>query len=61
MGGGYGDEKPGGKETAFGTFAGDAFSGGGTQGCGRKTDAHAADYYDYSMGTRCCKDAGQLR
>jgi sulfatase modifying factor 1 len=40
-----------------GTFAGDAFSGYGTAGCGRWTNAHAADYYDYSMGTRCCKDA----
>ncbi|MCI0503385.1 SUMF1/EgtB/PvdO family nonheme iron enzyme [Candidatus Micrarchaeota archaeon] len=42
-----------------GTFAGDAFSGAGAQGCGRKTDAHAANYYDYSMGTRCCRNPGR--
>ena len=39
-----------------GTFAGDAFSGHGTEGCGRRTAAHAADYHDYSMGARCCAD-----
>jgi sulfatase modifying factor 1 len=40
-----------------GTFAGDAFSGAGLQGCYRKTDAHVTGYLDYSMGTRCCADA----
>jgi formylglycine-generating enzyme len=39
-----------------GTFAGDAFSGAGIQGCERKTQAHTANYLDYSMGTRCCKN-----
>ena len=42
-----------------GTFAGDAFSGYGKDGCFRKTSAHSADYLDYSMGTRCCKDASR--
>jgi len=42
---------------AHGTFAGDAFSGFGMQGCARSTDAHSSGYHDYSMGTRCCKDA----
>ncbi len=40
-----------------GTFAGDAFSGAGTEGCGRKTSAHASNYHDYSMGGRCCAEA----
>ncbi|MFH0884381.1 MAG: SUMF1/EgtB/PvdO family nonheme iron enzyme [Candidatus Micrarchaeota archaeon] len=40
-----------------GTFAGDAFSGAGKEGCGRKTSAHASSYHDYSMGGRCCTEA----
>jgi hypothetical protein len=40
-----------------GTFAGDAFSGAGTEGCGRRTSAHASNYHDYSMGGRCCTEA----
>lgn len=39
-----------------GTFAGDAFSGHGNQGCGRNTGAHSSDYHDYSMGARCCSN-----
>lgn len=40
-----------------GTFAGDAFSGAGKDGCGRWTSAHVTNYHDYSMGGRCCADA----
>lgn len=28
-------------------------------GCGYRTDAHAAWYHDYSTGFRCCADVGQ--
>jgi hypothetical protein len=38
----------------FGTFRGAPFSGGVFEGCARKTTGHAAEYYDYSTGTRCC-------
>jgi sulfatase modifying factor 1 len=44
-------EKPDG---LHGTFAGNAFIGYASSGCGRWTDAHAAAYHDYSLGTRCC-------
>ncbi len=29
------------------------------EGCGYRTDAHAAWYHDYSTGFRCCGDVGQ--
>ncbi len=37
--------------------AGDAFSGTGIQGCGRRVVGHPDDYFDYAMGGRCCMDA----
>jgi hypothetical protein len=38
-----------------GTFVGGFYSRGTTQGCSARVTSHAAAYYDYSLGTRCCK------
>ncbi|MFH1685600.1 MAG: hypothetical protein ABH983_04810, partial [Candidatus Micrarchaeota archaeon] len=40
-----------------GWFMGDPFSGKGRSGCDREVKLHARNYLDYSLGTRCCKNA----
>lgn len=40
-----------------GMFLGGFYSRSTTQGCEAKVSVHAAAYYDYSTGTRCCRDA----
>jgi len=45
-------------EDPEGTFVGGFFARGTTQGCEARVASHAAPYYDYSLGTRCCKSAG---
>jgi len=40
-----------------GWFMGDPFSGKGISGCFRHVKLHADNYLDYSLGTRCCKNA----
>jgi hypothetical protein len=39
-----------------GMFLGGFYSRSTTQGCEAKVSVHAAAYYDYSTGTRCCRD-----
>jgi formylglycine-generating enzyme len=39
-------------------FLGGFFSRATTEGCLSKIASHRADYLDYSLGTRCCRDAG---
>jgi len=40
-----------------GMFLGGFYSRSTTQGCESKVSVHAPAYYDYSTGTRCCRDA----
>jgi hypothetical protein len=40
-----------------GMFLGGFYARSTTQGCESKVSVHAAAYYDYSTGTRCCRDA----
>lgn len=40
-----------------GMFLGGFYSRSTTQGCEAKVSVHASTYYDYSTGTRCCRDA----
>ena len=40
-----------------GTFVGGFFSRQTREGCEAKIENHAPAYTDYSLGTRCCKDA----
>jgi sulfatase modifying factor 1 len=40
-----------------GMFLGGFYARSTTQGCESKVSVHAAVYYDYSTGTRCCRDA----
>jgi formylglycine-generating enzyme required for sulfatase activity len=44
-------------EDPEGTFVGGFYSRGTTQGCEARVSSHAPAYYDYSLGTRCCKSA----
>lgn len=37
-----------------GTFVGGFFSRATKEGCDAAIQSHPADYYDYSLGTRCC-------
>lgn len=41
-----------------GVFVGGFYARGTTQGCEARIANHAPAYYDYSTGTRCCRDAG---
>ena len=38
-------------------FVGGFYSRSTTKGCEARVDSHAAAYFDYSLGTRCCSDA----
>jgi hypothetical protein len=38
-------------------FVGGFYSRSTTKGCEARVDSHAAVYFDYSLGTRCCLDA----
>ncbi len=40
-----------------GMFVGGFYARSSTNGCEAKVGSHAPIYYDYSTGTRCCKDA----
>lgn len=39
-----------------GTFVGGFYARSTREGCEAKITAHSAEYYDYSLGTRCCSD-----
>jgi formylglycine-generating enzyme required for sulfatase activity len=38
-----------------GTFLGGFFSRSTREGCDARVEVHSYDYYDYSLGVRCCK------
>ncbi len=40
-----------------GVFVGGFYARVSTKGCEAKISSHAPSYYDYSVGTRCCKSA----
>jgi formylglycine-generating enzyme required for sulfatase activity len=40
-----------------GVFVGGFYARTSTKGCDTKVRGHAPSYYDYSTGTRCCRDA----
>jgi hypothetical protein len=40
-----------------GMFVGGFYARPTTQGCDAKITSHSGDYFDYSLGTRCCRDA----
>ncbi len=42
-----------------GTFLGGFYARDMPWGCDARIDIHSADYYDYSTGFRCCKDAAR--
>jgi hypothetical protein len=44
-------------EDPSGVFVGGFYARSSTKGCDARIEGHAAGYYDYSTGTRCCKDA----
>jgi formylglycine-generating enzyme len=44
-------------EDEKGVFVGGFYARGGSKGCDAKISSHAPSYYDYSTGTRCCRDA----
>jgi hypothetical protein len=44
-------------EDPSGVFVGGFYARATTKGCDARIEGHAAGYYDYSTGTRCCKDA----
>lgn len=41
-----------------GTFLGGFYSRATRQGCDARIGGHPSDYFDYSLGVRCCKDPG---
>jgi sulfatase modifying factor 1 len=41
-------------------FVGGFYSRSTNKGCEARVDSHAAAYYDYSLGTRCCADPAPL-
>jgi formylglycine-generating enzyme len=43
-------------EDPGGVFVGGFYSRMSTKGCESRISTHAATYYDYSLGTRCCAD-----
>jgi Sulfatase-modifying factor enzyme 1 len=44
-----------------GMFVGGFYSRATTKGCEAKVSVHAPGYFDYSLGTRCCRDAEPSR
>jgi sulfatase modifying factor 1 len=38
-----------------GTFVGGFYSRSTREGCDARVEVHSYDYYDYSLGTRCCR------
>jgi hypothetical protein len=44
-------------EDPEGTFVGGFYARNTKLGCEARVAAHAPIYYDYSLGTRCCRDA----
>ena len=44
-------------DEAAGSFVGGFYSRGTTAGCAATIDLHSPDYLDYSLGTRCCREA----
>lgn len=42
-------------EDEAGTFVGGFYARSTRKGCDAKVTDHSPDYYDYSLGTRCCK------
>lgn len=44
-------------EDDTGVFVGGFYSRGTTEGCDARIASHSAAYYDYSLGTRCCRSA----
>lgn len=48
-------------EDEDGMFVGGFYSRPTTKGCEAKVSVHAPGYYDYSLGTRCCRDAAPSR
>ncbi|HEY6727766.1 MAG TPA: SUMF1/EgtB/PvdO family nonheme iron enzyme [Polyangiaceae bacterium] len=40
-----------------GTFVGGFYARSTREGCAAKIESHSAEYYDYSLGTRCCTAA----
>ena len=44
-------------DDAGGVFVGGFYSRGTKLGCDASIDTHSPSYMDYSLGTRCCKDA----
>lgn len=38
-----------------GTFVGGFYARGTNRGCDARVEAHGFEYYDYSLGARCCK------
>jgi formylglycine-generating enzyme required for sulfatase activity len=40
-----------------GTFVGGFYARASKKGCDAQITEHSPDYYDYSTGTRCCRDA----
>jgi formylglycine-generating enzyme len=42
-----------------GTFLGGFYARGWRFGCDSRIERHSADYYDYSLGGRCCADSAQ--
>lgn len=47
-------------EDPRGTFLGGFYARDMPWGCDARIDIHSADYYDYSTGFRCCRDALKL-
>ena len=43
-------------EDESGVFVGGFYARGTSKGCEARIEGHAAGYYDYSTGARCCKD-----
>ncbi len=41
-----------------GVFVGGFYARATTSGCEARVSSHAPSYFDYSTGTRCCRDAG---
>ncbi len=39
-----------------GTFVGGFYARSTREGCEAKISSHSAEYYDYSLGTRCCRN-----
>ena len=42
-----------------GVFVGGFYARGTTKGCDARIQGHAPVYYDYSTGTRCCRDSSE--